>query len=628
MALNQENDNQPNNRGKGHNPNNDQVDTPKTGNFNNLLAMANGLSESYRDTAYDEGIRMFLERLNAQAEEASAQNRNQLGIKFHLVADPAVCGIMSIIAISNKHEYFALLLEDGVHNPSELNDMTENYQGQQITIDNDTSRYINQNYLTHVTKHMRSITGNNNLTFLDYAIVKKGMLADEKYIPETAGVFYGTVASALKNANAGRGISLADIRDNDSYLLNDVQFDPGQTVGGVLDENVAIDFRANLTVQDNARRNNNQPVALNSGRQSIDIATVGGVIDFVYVPPSDMAQRAMHQPMYAPQYVPAFEPVIKLTYITGTSNKFATAVEDINTVLYAILAAAPMAAPMQYLAAFTRPGKASLGLLGAVWEPDPAAPQPVLEEIKIADGMYNSKRGDNELTVGEIAQRYIRENVNVTLIAEKGSRMNWAMRPFVEAANSPEAAAYLFNAVNEFTNREFGKLWNKDASIIAKQMVTLHTGHYKNANGEICDIQSFGLLDLIKAYGKNAYLPQNIPAFSESLMPGMSQGDSAKLYIHRRREMIESATGFTKTGLADQLFFHPEFLVTFIEACEKSGVTMANQGLIEVQSGTHDYSSWVSGRVLQSSSLFGQQAHGYTQPNGSRYLHGDNFHRY
>jgi hypothetical protein len=602
----------------------------KTLNFQALLGKVERGSELYRDINCDEKIHTFLDKLIVQAETATASNKNANGIKFALIVDQTICGIATVIGYSKTaKEYFALLLEDGIHNTNDLNDISENYNGHVILIDNDTSRFINDNFLSFVTKHVATISGVPDIKFRDYAIVKKGTLDDERYIAETAGVFYGTVASALRGNRGETAITLEDIASAKAYLLNDIQFHPGQTVSGVLDEPVAIDFKATVTINDGSTPHNaNSPVELNSLRRSIDLATTGGVIDFVYVPSKNGGQQR-HMQQYGPVFEPAFEPVIKLTYITGTSTKHTTAVEDVNTILYGLLAAAPMAAPMQYLSAFNRPGKASLGLLGMIWEPDMSAPTPTLEEINIVDNIYNANRKENELTIGEIAQRYIRETTNVTLVAEKGSRLGFAMRPFVEAATSASAANYLFKVVNDFTGGAFAKLWTNGQSIVSPQLVTLHAGHFPNKAGDVCDINQFGLLDLIAAHGKNAVLPQNIPAFSETLMPGMSQGDAAKYFIHRRRDMLESATGFTKTGLADQVFFHPDFFATFILACENSGVTMYTQGLVEVQNGTQDFSSWKSGKSIQGSSLFGAHSTGYSRQSGnSSYLHGDNFRQY
>ncbi len=203
----------------------------------------------------------------------------------------------------------------------------------------------------------------------------------------------------------------------------------------------------------------------------------------------------------------------------------------------------------------------------------------------------------DDAALAQLVATTIHERPIISMDVEESGELTWLNRTLLDAAeNSIDANQAVVNALNNLTNGNFSRLWNRNDQVCVADENRIHLGYYETDEGRR-DIRDLDYLAVLTRYGgDDAEMVAKWQATYDDLdVP-------ADVRLAEREEMIRKILGPTVviTGYARRITFHPDALDLALEAAAEAGLRVRPEHVLigfgqTTARGRADLGAWAFG---------------------------------
>ena len=393
----------------------------------------------------------------------------------------------------------------------------------------------------------------------------------------------------------------------DETITAKLDYNPG-TVYGISGNVIRTDLQITMMGQSNGQQL--------GYAQSAALSTVGGFINLAYTP----QEQPAHNPYMPPPMANHF----------FTAQMIITKVAPLDSTLEAYLLALSTATLADNGQAWVHCFKPRLKVEGLDLHDIGAIGLEV--NLRGLDRSTNQEyplarvktkgAGAEEYVHAKILTNCCRPNLVFSLDVEESGHQSWLENTFVQSARGDMGQnAAIIRAANNLTNGKFSEFFNKMLpdpqfqKVVAPEVNRVHLGHWRNEQGEVCDIRDIDYLAMLNLNGKQNM--ETVMKFSQCDDPAIDQDVRLDWRTTILTKAITSNIKFT--GYAQRITFHPAFMDALVQGLRACNLSVLPEGVQIANAPVAHGNNWLSQYAVsgQGNLFTGYQGRGN---NGNQYV--------
>lgn len=394
-----------------------------------------------------------------------------------------------------------------------------------------------------------------------------------------SGVFGIQSALLLNHRESTTSRSVADLVEDNKELTTTYAITPGHTFPDLFGYPTAADFTVVQSLA-TAKRKSSRNVDWQEnihGRGTDAIASITAYLDMRSTNSDETRNIGRNT-----RLTPGYDPVVVIT----SNNILGLDGQSYNTLLSTLLGltlVVPIMDPAhKRWAALFDPGFSEsqklppLGLLGLEYDPTLPAKH-VPEIVTIGPSTLSGGATGDAPTVQEFVRGYFTDNVVVAVDNLRGGATGFFMDLIGDASPGSAYESIIVGELDDFTEGNFSRLWDKRDEPIVLARTAIWAGHYADENSQVRDGRTINYLRMLDQTEGD----QNVfDGFARGLEPDT---DTLLDMAEKYSILVAAARDLTITGVYDRYFINTNFITDILRALEICGVVSTVEGLRDLE---------------------------------------------